>query len=63
MEYNGYIGYTHFSDEDNLFIGKVMNCDDILVCDGDTEEECEASLIKVIDDYIKDSKLSKKEKK
>ena len=61
MNYKGYESVIKYTDEDQTFIGEVINTQDILVFDGDSVTEVEASFHAVVDDYIADCKAVSKE--
>lgn len=54
MKYKGYEAVVKYSDEDETFIGEVINTSDILVFDGDSVEEVHNSFRAVVDEYIED---------
>lgn len=54
MKYKGYEAAIKYSDEDETFIGEVFNTSDILVFDGVTLEEMNASFHVVVDEYLED---------
>lgn len=53
MKYKNYEASIKYSDEDKIFIGEVVNASDILVFDGSTVEEVNASFHVVVDEYLK----------
>ena len=54
MKYKGYEAIAKYSDEDQTFIGEVINTRDILVFDGNDVAEIEASFHAVVDEYLAD---------
>lgn len=56
MKYKSYEAIVEYSDEDQAFIGKVINTRDILVFDGSSVAEAELSFHAVVDDYLQDCK-------
>lgn len=54
MNYKGYEAVIQYSDEDETFIGEVVNTSDILVFDGSTVDEVKESFYAVVDEYIVD---------
>lgn len=54
MNYKGYEAIIRYSDEDQTFIGEVINTSDILVFDGATVDEVKNSFTAVVDEYLKD---------
>lgn len=64
VHYKGYSGEIHYSKEDNLFVGQVVNIVDSLNFHGKTIEECIDNFHFSVDDYNKlKENISKKEKK
>jgi len=61
MKYKGYESVIKYSDEDETFVGEVVNTQDILVFDGNNILEVEASFHAVVDEYIEDCKVAKKQ--
>ena len=54
MKYKGYEAVVKYSDEDETFIGEVINTRDMLVFDGNDVTEIEQSFHAVVDDYLED---------
>ncbi len=54
MKYKNYEAAIKYSDEDETFIGEVVDTSDILVFDGATAEEVKESFHAVVDEYIED---------
>lgn len=54
MQYRGYEAIVEYSEEDQTFIGRVINTHDILIFDGSSATEAESSFHAVVDDYIED---------
>lgn len=54
MKYKGYEAIIKYSDEDETFIGEVINTQDILVFDGETVDEVRESFYAVVDEYLED---------
>ncbi|MCF6317991.1 MAG: type II toxin-antitoxin system HicB family antitoxin [Proteobacteria bacterium] len=54
MKYKGYEAIIKYSDEDDTFIGEVINSQDILVFDGQSVEEVKQSFYSVVDEYLED---------
>ena len=52
LEYNGYHARIEFSDEDELFVGKVLGLQDTLVFEGETVEELKKMFRTSIDEYV-----------
>lgn len=54
MKYKGYESVIRYSDEDQTFVGEVINTRDMLVFDGNDVSEVERSFHAVVDEYIED---------
>jgi len=54
MKYKSYEAVIKYSDEDETFVGEVINTADILVFDGESVEEVRTSFKAVVDEYIED---------
>ena len=54
MKYKGYEAVIKYSDDDETFIGEVINTQDILVFDGEKVSEVEKSFHAVVDEYLDD---------
>lgn len=52
LEYNGYHARIEFSDEDDVFVGKVLGLQDTLVFEGETVEELKNMFRTSIDEYV-----------
>ena len=54
MKYKDYEAIVKYSDEDQTFVGEVINTRDILVFDGQNVKEIERSFHEVVDEYLND---------
>ena len=54
MKYKDYEAIVKYSDEDQTFVGEVINTRDILVFDGQNVKEVERSFHAVVDEYLND---------
>lgn len=52
MTYKGYTAEIIYSEEDECFVGDVVNIDDIICFHGNTDEELRAAFEGVVDLYI-----------
>ncbi len=52
MEYKGYYGSVHYSDDDRLFYGKVQFIKALVSYDGKDVDSLRAGFKEAIDDYI-----------
>ena len=52
MTYRGYTAKIVYSDEDECFVGDVINIDDIICFHGDTDEELRVAFEGVVDLYL-----------
>ena len=56
LEYKGYLGTVEFSAEDKVFFGKIQGINDLVLFEGESVSELEASFIESVDDYIQTCK-------
>ena len=54
MKYKGYEAVVKYSDEDETFIGEVINTRDMLIFDGNDVTEIEQSFQAVVEEYLED---------
>lgn len=52
MEYKGYVGSVEFSEEDELFFGKVMGIRSLISYEGTTAKELISDFHTAVDDYL-----------
>lgn len=52
MEYKGYVGSVEFSEEDELFFGKVMGIRSLISYEGTTAKELINDFHTSVDDYL-----------
>lgn len=52
LKYKGYEGYVHFSTEDNLYCGWILDIKDLVDYNSETEEDIENQFRLAVDDYI-----------
>jgi predicted HicB family RNase H-like nuclease len=52
MEYKGYVGSVEFSEEDNLFYGKVMGIRALISYEGTTAHELVYNFRGTVEDYL-----------
>lgn len=52
MTYRGYTAEIIYSDEDECFVGDVIDIDDIICFHGDTDEELRVAFEGVVDLYL-----------
>ena len=62
MKYKGYESVIRYSDEDDTFVGEVINTRDILIFEGSNVSEVEASFHAVVNEYIDDCRAESKER-
>lgn len=60
MKYKGYTAIIEYDEEDRLFIGRVINTQDIILFDGLSVKELEESFQSVIDEYLADCQVLNK---
>ncbi len=61
MEYKGYYGSVEFSEEDNVFFGKVLGINSLISYEGKNKEELITDFHGAVDDYLKSCEESKME--
>ncbi len=54
MKYKGYEAQIEYDEEERLFVGRVINTQDIIVFDGLSVDELEQSFHNVIEEYLAD---------
>jgi predicted HicB family RNase H-like nuclease len=54
LTYKGFIGSVHFSDEDDVFFGKIEGIDSLITFEGSSVSELKNAFRYVIDEHIKD---------
>lgn len=52
LKYKGYEGYVHFSTEDNLYYGWILDIKDLVDYNSETEDNIENQFRLAVDDYI-----------
>ncbi|MCQ2189088.1 MAG: type II toxin-antitoxin system HicB family antitoxin [Paludibacteraceae bacterium] len=52
MNYKGYIGHVEFSEEDNVFFGKIEGIDGLVNFEGDNVSELKKAFHEAVDDYL-----------
>lgn len=52
IEYKGYIGSVEFSEEDEIFFGKVLGIRSLLSYEGETAKELVSDFHEVVDEYL-----------
>ena len=61
MKYKSYEAVIRYSDEDETFVGEVINTRDILVFDGADVNEIKHSFKSVVNEYLEDCKHENRE--
>ena len=61
LNYKEFIGTVHYSSDDEVFYGKILEIDDLVTFEGKTVEELKKSFNEAVDDYIEICKKNKKE--
>lgn len=56
MSYKGYHARVEFSDEDNLFVGRLAGVNDIITFEGESVTELKAAFEEAVDDYLETCK-------
>lgn len=52
MNYKGFIGSVAFSEEDNVFFGKIEGIDGLVNFEGDNVSELKKAFHEAVDDYL-----------
>jgi len=52
MSYKGYRGSVEFSDEDNLFFGRLIGINDRILFEGDSVEKLRKDFHDAVEDYL-----------
>lgn len=52
LEYKEYFAIINYDNKDSIFIGKVVNTDDLLVFHGKTIDEIKEMFYQTIDNYL-----------
>lgn len=52
IEYKGYIGSVEFSEEDEIFFGKVLGIRSLLSYEGETAKELVSDFHEAVDEYL-----------
>ena len=53
LEYKGFYGTVHYSNEDAVFFGKISGINDLITFEGASVKELQKSFKEAVDDYIK----------
>lgn len=56
MTYKGYIGSVHYSDEDEVFHGKIEAISDLIMYEGSSVKELKKAFHEAVDDYLETCK-------
>jgi predicted HicB family RNase H-like nuclease len=52
MSYRGYFGSVEFSDEDNVFFGRIIGVNDRITYEGDNVEALRSDFQEAVDEYL-----------
>ena len=52
LEHRGYCGTMEYSAEDNIFFGKILGINDLVLFEGDSVSELEIAFIDSVNDYL-----------
>ncbi len=61
MKYKDYVAVIRYSEEDETFVGEVINTYDVLVFDGSTVDEVRSSFHAVVEEYLADCRAENRE--
>ena len=56
MTYKGYIGTVHYSEEDEVFHGKLEAINDLIMFEGTSVKELKKAFHEAVDDYLETCK-------
>ncbi|MBI5409344.1 MAG: type II toxin-antitoxin system HicB family antitoxin [Nitrospirae bacterium] len=56
MTYKGYIGSVHYSEEDEVFHGKLEAINDLIMFEGTSVKELKKAFHEAVDDYLETCK-------
>jgi predicted HicB family RNase H-like nuclease len=56
MTYKGYIGSVHYSEEDEVFHGKIEALNDLIMFEGKSVKELKKAFHEAVDDYLETCK-------
>ncbi len=56
MTYKGYIGSVHYSEEDEVFHGKIEAINDLIMFEGTSVKELKKAFHEAVDDYLETCK-------
>lgn len=64
LNYKGYLGHVEFDDENEIFVGEVINTKDVITFQADTAHGLKEAFVESIDDYLEfcDERNEKPEK-
>lgn len=52
MLYNDYVGSVHYSEDDEVFYGKIEGIDDLVTFEGASVSDLKKAFYEAVDDYI-----------
>ena len=52
LEYKGYIGKIHYSQEDEVFFGTIFGIDDLVTFEGESVQELKNAFEEAVDSYL-----------
>jgi predicted HicB family RNase H-like nuclease len=52
MTYKGYIGSVHFSEDDEVFYGKIEAINDLVMFEGESVKKLKGAFHEAVDDYL-----------
>lgn len=63
LSYRGFSAVTEFSEDDNIFVGRLIGIDDTVMFESEKFEELESEFQKAVDFHIKVCKKCNTQKK
>ena len=61
LQYKGYYANVQFSAEDEVFFGKILGINDVVLFEGTTVKKLKAAFKEAVDDYLQTCEELKKE--
>ena len=61
LTYKGHIGSVHYSDEDEIFYGKIETTNDLILFEGNNVSDLKKAFQKAVEDYLATCKALNRE--
>lgn len=56
LQHNGYFASVHFSNEDEVFYGKLIGIGDLVLFEADSVKELKSAFVEAVEDYVETCK-------